>query len=82
MGRLVAQAAPRVHYVLTGGETARAVLAARKIGDFRLLGEVEPGVPFGMARDGTLICTKAGAFGNPGTLACCVARLKLEMKRR
>jgi 4-hydroxythreonine-4-phosphate dehydrogenase len=81
MGRLVAQAAPRVHYVLTGGETARAVLAARKIRAFGLLGEVEPGVPFGMARDGTLICTKAGAFGNPGTLMRCVARLKQEMKR-
>jgi uncharacterized protein YgbK (DUF1537 family) len=80
MGRLVAQAAPRAHYVLTGGETARAVLAARGIREIRLLGEVEPGVPFGMAPDGTLVCTKAGAFGNPGTLANCVARLKREMK--
>ena len=69
MGRLVAQAAPRVHYVLTGGETARAVLGARNIRALRLLGEVEPGVPFGMAPDGTLVCTKAGAFGRPGTLA-------------
>jgi uncharacterized protein YgbK (DUF1537 family) len=81
MGRLVARAAPRAHYVLTGGETARAVLGARRILAFGLLGEVEPGVPFGMARDGTLICTKAGAFGNPGTLVRCVARLKHEMKR-
>jgi len=46
-----------------------------------LLGEVEPGVPFGLARDGTLVCTKAGAFGAPDTLARCVARLKPEMKR-
>jgi uncharacterized protein YgbK (DUF1537 family) len=82
MGRLVAQAAPSAHYVLTGGETARAVLGARRIRAFRLLGEVEPGVPFGMARDGTLICTKAGAFGKPDTLARCVTRLKREMKRR
>ena len=81
MGRLVAQAAPRVHYVLTGGETARAVLAARGIRELRLLGEVEPGVPFGMAPDGTLVCTKAGAFGKPGTLENCVARLKREMTR-
>jgi uncharacterized protein YgbK (DUF1537 family) len=81
LGRLVAQAAPRAHYVLTGGETARAVLGARGIRELRLLGEVEPGVPFGMARDGTLVCTKAGAFGNTGTLANCVARLKHEMKR-
>lgn len=81
MGRLVAQAAPRAHYVLTGGETARAVLGARHIRALRLLGEVEPGVPFGMARDGTLVCTKAGAFGKPDTLINCVARLKREMKR-
>jgi len=81
MGRLVAQAAPRAHYVLTGGETARAVLGARKIRAFRLLGEVEPGVPFGMARDGTLVCTKAGGFGGPDALVKCVARLKREMHR-
>jgi uncharacterized protein YgbK (DUF1537 family) len=81
MGRLLARAAPRVHYVLTGGETARAVLGARNIRALRLLGEVEPGVPFGMAPDGTLVCTKAGAFGRPGTLANCVARLKREMTR-
>jgi uncharacterized protein YgbK (DUF1537 family) len=80
LGRLVAQAAPRVHYVLTGGETARAVLGARGIREFSLQGEVEPGVPFGMTRDGTLVCTKAGAFGKPDTLAKCVARLKREMK--
>jgi uncharacterized protein YgbK (DUF1537 family) len=82
LGRLVARAAPRAHYVLTGGETARAVLGARGIREYRLLGEVEPGVPFGMARDGTLICTKAGAFGRPDTLAKCVACLKREMKSR
>jgi uncharacterized protein YgbK (DUF1537 family) len=81
LGRLVARAAPDVHYVLTGGETARAVLKARGIRELRLLGEVEPGVPFGMARDGTLVCTKAGAFGRPDTLARCAARLNQEMKR-
>jgi len=81
LGRLVAEAAPRAHLVLTGGETARAVLGARGIAKYALRGEVEPGVPFGMARDGTLICTKAGAFGNTNTLAACVARLKREMKK-
>ena len=50
---------------MTGGETARAVLDARGIREYTLRSEVEPGVPFGMARDGTLICTKAGAFGGP-----------------
>jgi uncharacterized protein YgbK (DUF1537 family) len=81
LGHVVAQAAPCAHFVLTGGETARAVLTARRIREIRLLGEVEPGVPFGMARDGTLVCTKAGAFGKPGTLVKCVARLKREMKQ-
>jgi uncharacterized protein YgbK (DUF1537 family) len=81
LGRLLARALPNVHYVLTGGVTARAVLAARGVRALRLLGEVEPGVPFGMAMDGTLVCTKAGAFGSAGTLARCVARLKREMRR-
>jgi uncharacterized protein YgbK (DUF1537 family) len=80
LGRLVARQARHAHYVLTGGETARAVLQARGIRELRLLGEVEPGVPFGMARDGTLVCTKAGGFGHAGTLARCVARLQREMK--
>jgi uncharacterized protein YgbK (DUF1537 family) len=80
LGRMAARTPP-AHYVLTGGETARAVLAAREIRGYRLLGEVEPGVPFGMASDGTLICTKAGAFGRVDTLVKCVARLKREMKK-
>jgi 4-hydroxythreonine-4-phosphate dehydrogenase len=81
LGRIVAQHGPRSHYVLTGGETARAVLGACGIRELRLLGEVEPGVPYGITRDGTLVCTKAGGFGKPGTLAKCAARLKREMKR-
>jgi uncharacterized protein YgbK (DUF1537 family) len=67
--------------VLTGGETARAVLDARGISGYRLLGEVEPGVPFGMASDGTLLCTKAGGFGERLTLVRCAQRLAKEMKR-
>jgi uncharacterized protein YgbK (DUF1537 family) len=81
LGRLVAECAPRAHYVLTGGETARAVLDALWVGELQLLGEVEPGVPFGLARGGALVCTKAGAFGTARTLVQCVARLKREMKR-
>lgn len=80
LGRAVAQAAPPAHYVLTGGETARAVLGALGIVSYRLLAEVEPGVPFGLAPDGTLVCTKAGAFGGPETLVRCVARLKRKIK--
>jgi uncharacterized protein YgbK (DUF1537 family) len=55
-------------------------LAARKVRAFRLLGEVEPGVPFGISiPPGLAICTKAGGFGGPDTLVHCVARLKREM---
>lgn len=53
--------------------------APRGIDAIRLLGEAEPGVPFGIARDRTLICTKAGAFGRQAALVNCVARLKREM---
>ena len=81
LGRIVARRGPRAHYVLTGGATARAVLGAGGIRELRLLGEVEPGVPLGVARDGTLVCTKAGAFGALDTLVRCVARLKVETKR-
>ena len=48
---------------------------------FRSLGEVEPGVPFGLARDGTLVCTKAGGFGRPDTLLRCARRLASESRR-
>jgi 4-hydroxythreonine-4-phosphate dehydrogenase len=81
LGRLVAQAAPRAHYVLTGGETARAVLGALGVREYRLLGEIEPGIPYGIAPGGALVCTKAGGFGERDTLIRCVARLKREMKR-
>ena len=80
LGRLVARLASRAHYVLTGGETARAVLDALGVREFRLLGEVERGVPFGIAPSGALVCTKAGAFGSPETLAKCVLRHRREMK--
>jgi len=82
LGRLVARYAPHAHYVLTGGETARAVLSALGVGVLRMLGEVDPGVPYGAAASGALVCTKAGGFGDPQTLVRCVARLKREMKRR
>jgi len=80
LGRLVARVAPHAHYVLTGGETARSVLGALHVSGFHLLGEVEPGVPFGITRGGALVCTKAGAFGEQDTLTHCVASLKREMR--
>ena len=80
-GRIAARHPDCAAYVLTGGETARAVLGARGVRGFRLLGEVEPGVPFGVSiPPGLAVCTKAGGFGEPDTLVHCVARLKREMR--
>lgn len=80
LGRLIAGGAPRAHYVLTGGGTARSVLGALGIRTLRLIGEVEPGIPVGLAHGATLVCTKAGAFGRPDALVRCAQRLKRGMK--
>lgn len=66
--------------VATGGETARALLAAAGVPALRLAGEVEPGVPLGTALGsgparGLPVITKAGAFGNKATLVRCVEAL-------
>lgn len=66
--------------VATGGETARALLAAAGVPALRLAGEVEPGVPLGAALGdgparGLPVVTKAGAFGGEATLARCVEAL-------
>lgn len=56
--------------VATGGETARAMLAAAGIGALRLQREVEPGVPLSetMTAPARRIVTKAGAFGTESAL--------------
>lgn len=68
---------------LTGGETARALLNAAGAAGIRLFGEVEPGVPLGTAEGwGDLpVITKAGAFGNAGTLVRCRAALRDFLSR-
>ncbi|HJV98962.1 MAG TPA: four-carbon acid sugar kinase family protein [Arthrobacter sp.] len=56
--------------VLTGGETATAVLKALGAGSFTVLGEIEPGVVMNrLPGPLPLLVTKAGAFGDAGTLA-------------
>lgn len=56
--------------VLTGGETATAVLKALGAGSFTVLGEIEPGVVMSLLpKPLPLLVTKAGAFGDAGTLA-------------
>ncbi|QGZ64937.1 4-hydroxythreonine-4-phosphate dehydrogenase PdxA [Paraburkholderia acidisoli] len=69
--RLAPAAAHAGALVATGGETARALLAAMGVQSLRVLEELEPGVPL-MAATGTArvlpVVTKAGGFGAPDTL--------------
>lgn len=56
--------------ILTGGETARAVLSALGASGIDLLDEPEPGVAAGRLRGGPecLVLVKAGGFGDDDTL--------------
>ena len=68
--------------VLTGGETAREVLDVLGVKTLRLMGEVEPGLPFAVAefrKTKLPVLTKAGAFGTPESLVRC--RQFLQMRR-
>lgn len=67
--------APLAALIATGGETALALLDAFGITSLRMLEEIEPGVPLGLARAMPVI-TKAGAFGDAGTLPRCLAYLR------
>ena len=63
--------------VLTGGETARAVCDRVGVTAIELIREIEPGVPLGRAGDLGIV-TKAGAFGDPGTLSRAVDAIRGE----
>lgn len=72
LAEIIGHAVPRIGaLVATGGETACAVLARLGVHAIRLFDEVEPGVPVGMTvGDVTMpVITKAGAFGDSGTLS-------------
>jgi 4-hydroxythreonine-4-phosphate dehydrogenase len=75
LARLIAPCADHAGaLVATGGESARSILDAWGIQRLRLLGEVEPGLPWSVAegwRRPLIILTKAGGFGTPGTLMHC-----------
>jgi uncharacterized protein YgbK (DUF1537 family) len=64
--------------ILTGGETARAVLTTAGVQAIRVRGEVEPGVPMGttLGAISLPIVTKAGAFGDDHTLIRALAALR------
>jgi uncharacterized protein YgbK (DUF1537 family) len=77
--RLVAPHAARLRGVVaTGGDVARALLGALGATGLHLEGEVEPGVPLGVADSSPPlgVVTKAGAFGDRATLSRCRAALR------
>ncbi|WP_158674691.1 four-carbon acid sugar kinase family protein [Streptomyces hoynatensis] len=67
--------------VVTGGETARAVLLAAGVPILTVAGEREPGVVLAHARDGLPVISKAGAFGDPETLLRVVRSLPPAVPR-
>jgi 4-hydroxythreonine-4-phosphate dehydrogenase len=80
--RLVAPHAGRIAgLVCTGGDIARALLPALGATGLHLDGEVEPGVPLGLADTSPplAVVTKAGAFGDPRTLSRCRAALRARV---
>ena len=84
-GRLAAgHAAGLRGLVATGGDVARAALAALGAGGLHLAGEVEPGVPIGTTDTAPAlqVITKAGAFGTPSTLQRCRAALGRKLPGR
>ena len=56
--------------LMTGGDTAKAVCTALKSDGMELLGEIEPGIPYGWLTGSRRLlgATKAGAFGTPEAL--------------
>ena len=65
--------------VLTGGDTARAVLQATGVTGLRVLGNVEDGIPMSRATPtGQRVVTKAGAFGDDHSLSRAVQLLHAE----
>ena len=79
LAELLRLSAPHAGALLaTGGETALALLNAFEITGIRLLDEIEPGVPLGLTRGALAVpvVTKAGAFGDAGTLGRCLSHLR------
>jgi uncharacterized protein YgbK (DUF1537 family) len=78
MAILAESATPSIRaLVATGGDTASALLARLGVHGIRLVDEVEPGVPLGitLGKVSIPLVTKAGAFGDAGTLRRCLERL-------
>lgn len=84
LAALLTPAAPRTRGLfVTGGETACALLTHLGVHGIRLLDELEPGVPLGVTLGAHAIpvMTKAGAFGDAGTIGRSLARLHSLLER-
>ena len=70
LGRMAAVGAPIGTLIATGGDTARAALEARGVSRLRVWAEIEPGVPVSTTQSprSLRVVTKAGGFGDAGTL--------------
>lgn len=79
MGRFIAEvdrrSAQRPDLVLTGGETARAVIDALAISALHPVGVVHHGAVVSIAPDGRRIVTRPGSFGDRASLADITAHL-------
>ncbi|MGC8832768.1 MAG: four-carbon acid sugar kinase family protein [Armatimonadota bacterium] len=80
VGAEVVREAGKCGLVLTGGATAKAVLNRLGVEALRVVAQVEPGVPVsssvGGVIDGSVVVTKAGAFGDENTLVRAVGLLR------
>ena len=84
LGRFLAPTAPHMGALAaTGGETAAALLAHCGVHGLRLVDEIEAGVSLGVTLGAITvpIVTKAGAFGDEGTLTRVVHRLRAINKQ-
>lgn len=78
LGQWLAASAPRVGaLVVTGGETARAVLMAMGVRGLHLAREVAPGIALSLTlgERSIPVITKAGAFGSSSALLDCYREL-------
>ena len=78
LARFVAPLAGLRPLVLTGGETARAVLNAAGVKWMDPLAEIEHGAVLSRTDSGTHVVTRPGSFGNPDSLLTILQQLRLH----
>ena len=75
LARLVAPLAAGRPLMLTGGETARAVLDAVNVRQLDTLAEIEHGAVLSLTETGSPVVTRPGSFGGPDSLRSIVEEL-------